>query len=61
MSLVVLVAAWLTLSDSMIAVAMLALNLFHPGMCFNDRRKMAGRTTAELNAEYNDGMAEMKK
>jgi len=27
----------------MVAIAMIALNLFHPGLCFNDRRaaKMA--------------------
>jgi hypothetical protein len=47
----------------MIAIAMIALNLFHPGMCFNDKRNMGGKTTGELNDDYNGNgqmMAEAK-
>jgi hypothetical protein len=43
----------LTFGDSMVAVAMIALNLFHPGLCFNDRR--AQRSVDEKgNPEMSD-------
>jgi len=56
-------ALFTALDSFMIAIAMIALNLFHPGMCFNDKRNMSGKTTGELNDDYNGNgqmMAEAK-
>jgi hypothetical protein len=38
----------------MVAIAMISLNLFHPGLCFNDRRAQKFNEEKRGSAEMSD-------